>query len=55
MLLQLQKYDLNVIFKPGKEMLLADALSRNFSEQIQENDPTLNHENAHIFSVLSDV
>ena len=28
MLLQLQRYDVTIIYKPGKEMLLADALSR---------------------------
>ena len=28
MLLQLQRYDLDVIYKPGKEMLIADTLSR---------------------------
>lgn len=30
LLLSLQKYDLNVIFKPGKTMFLADTLSRAF-------------------------
>ena len=28
MLLRLQKYDYNIIYKPGKEMILADRLSR---------------------------
>ena len=28
MLLQLQRYDLDIIYKPGKEMLIADTLSR---------------------------
>ena len=28
MVLQLQQYDVTIIYKPGKEMLLADALSR---------------------------
>ena len=28
MMLKVQKYDLNVIFKPGKEMFISDTLSR---------------------------
>ena len=35
MLLQLQRYDLNVFYKPGKELLIADTLSRAV---IQEQD-----------------
>ena len=31
MLLQLQRYDIDLIYKPGKEMFLADTLSRAFS------------------------
>ena len=30
MLLQLQRYSLNIVYKPGKELFLADTLSRAF-------------------------
>ena len=30
MLLQLQKYDLKVVYKPGKELYIADILSREY-------------------------
>ena len=30
MLLQLQKYDLEVVYKPGKELYIADTLSRAY-------------------------
>lgn len=36
LLLSLQKYDLNVIFKPGKTMFLADTLSRAFLPETKE-------------------
>ena len=32
LLLQLQQYDCKIYYKPGKEMLLADTLSRAYSE-----------------------
>ena len=38
MLLQLQKYDMKIEYKPGSEMLLADALSRcpaRYSQEIK--------------------
>ena len=41
MMLGLQKYKLNVSWKPGKEMFIADALSRNY---IDEEDEELNSE-----------
>lgn len=42
LLLSLQKYDIEVIFKPGKTMFLADALSRNFlNETIEDLTPNL--------------
>lgn len=38
MLLKLQKYDLLVMYKPGKELTIADTLSRaNLKEQYQDN------------------
>lgn len=38
MLLKLQKYDLQVMFKPGKELIIADTLSRaNLAETYQDN------------------
>jgi len=39
-LLQLQKYDLHVCHRPGKEIPVADALSRHYSK---EPDTTVNH------------
>ena len=36
LLLDLQKYDLKVTYKPGKTMFLADALSRNFLQETTE-------------------
>ena len=30
MLLQLQRYSLNIVYKPGKELFIADTLSRAF-------------------------
>lgn len=36
-LLTLQKYDLNIVFKPGKTMFLADTLSRAFLQETKEN------------------
>ena len=43
MLLRLQKYDYNIIYKPGKEMILADRLSRLPSRS--ENLPIELHHN----------
>ena len=43
MLLRLQKYDYNIIYKPGKEMTLADRLSRFPSKS--ENLPIELHHN----------
>ena len=36
LMLDLQKYDLKVTYKPGKTMFLADALSRNFLQETTE-------------------
>ena len=38
MRLQLQKYMLEVIYKPGKYLYIADALSRNFNNNNNQND-----------------
>ena len=44
MLLRLQKYDIDLIYKPGKEMLLADTLSRvylsDIAKEINEKEMT---------------
>ena len=40
MRLQLQRYNLNVMYKPGKHLLIADALSRNYSMKQQEQSIT---------------
>lgn len=38
MLLQIQKYDIQLIYKPGKQLIIADALSRAYiKEQTSEN------------------
>ena len=37
MLLELLEYNLNVTYKPGKEMFIADTLSRNFMKNKQSN------------------
>ena len=46
MLLQLQKFDYNIVFKPGSRMYIADTLSRAYlprhSQQIELNDQVLN-------------
>ena len=36
MLLALQRYDLRIVYKPGKELFLADALSRNYLKEMKE-------------------
>jgi transposase len=35
-MLQLQKYDLKVTYKPGKEMYVADTLSRSYLKETKE-------------------
>lgn len=38
MLLSLQKYRINVVYKPGKNVIIADTLSRaNLSEKFEDN------------------
>ena len=34
--LELQRYDIEIVYKPGKEMFLADTLSRAFSNENNE-------------------
>jgi hypothetical protein len=36
MLLALQRYELRIVYKPGKELFIADALSRNYLEETKE-------------------
>lgn len=38
MLIQLQKYDINLIYKPGKHLLIADALSRAYVNENVNDD-----------------
>ena len=52
MLLQLQKYDYTLIYKPGKEMTLADRLSRFPSNK--ENTPIELHQNIQHLTFTSD-
>ncbi|XP_064617379.1 uncharacterized protein K02A2.6-like [Liolophura sinensis] len=50
MMLSLQLYDLNVVFRPGKEIPIADTLSRNYkSGHDAHEDPTLEE---HVHAVL---
>lgn len=37
-MLTLQKYDINLIYRPGKELIIADSLSRNNSKTIFEDN-----------------
>jgi hypothetical protein len=41
MLLRLQKYRLNIVYKPGKEIPLADTLSRKFLPNTSKADPEI--------------
>ena len=41
MLLQLQKYSFTLVYKPGKDMVLADTLSRGFIDDEDSNAKTL--------------
>ena len=51
MLLQLQRYDLDVTFKPGSQIPVADTLSRNF---VQDTFPEFaKGMNAHVHTILS--
>ena len=52
MLLRLQKYDYNIIYKPGKQMVLADRLSRFPSKY--ENLPIELHHNIHHVTFTQD-
>ena len=36
MLLTLQRYDLKIVYKPGTELLIANALSRNYLQEMKE-------------------
>ncbi len=50
MLLLLQKYNLNVYYKPGKELLIADTLSRDSESETPKNDIC---KDEHIFNILA--
>ena len=52
MLLRLQKYDYNIIYKPGKDMVFADRLSRFPSRN--ENLPKELHHNIHHVTFTQD-
>ena len=47
MLLQLQRYHLQLVYKPGKELLIADTLSRAYLL----NEPTPEKNNCDVFAV----
>ena len=47
MLLQLQRYSLNKVYKPGKELFIADTLSREFLP----NKPTTEELNSEVLVV----
>ena len=47
MLLRLQKYDYNIVYKPGKEMILADRLSR-FPSRSENLQIELHHNIQHV-------
>ena len=54
LMFQLQKYDLDIVFKPGKSLFLSDHLSRPFLEQTNENlceEMSINE--IHLLSYLS--
>jgi hypothetical protein len=36
MLLALHRYELRIVYKPGRELFIADALSRNYLEETKE-------------------
>jgi len=53
LLLSLQKYDIEVIYKPGKTMFLADTLSRAFLKEAREDIvPDLSVNEVHLRSYL---
>ena len=53
LLLALQKYDLNVTYKPGKEMFIADQLSRSYLKETKEQlVPDLQVNDIHLISHL---
>nr|CAI5831429.1 unnamed protein product [Callosobruchus analis] len=43
MLLKLLKYNIKITYLPGKDMLVADALSRSYIEESVEDDPEMTH------------
>ena len=47
MLLQLQRYSLNIVYKPGKELFIADTLSRAFLP----NKPSTEELNSEVLAV----
>ena len=54
LMFQLQKYDLDIVFKPGKSMFLSDHLSKSFLEESNENlckEMSINE--IHLLSYLS--
>lgn len=53
MLLQLQKFDLEVKYKPGRELAIADALSRDYKESQSKDSMDSNDE--HIFYMSNSV
>ena len=51
MLLKLQKYDIELIYKKGKELYVADTLSRAYPKYVAENGSDQLHEDFEIMTV----
>lgn len=51
--LRLQNYDLKVVYKPGKDLLVADALSRNFESNYSKFDHFDKEVEAHVSLIVS--
>lgn len=55
MLLQLQKFSLNVYYKPGRELDIADALSRDYPEEQFDNEEIFPQNDDHIFKIFTEI
>ncbi|XP_063903271.1 uncharacterized protein K02A2.6-like [Zophobas morio] len=55
MLLQLQKYEINLVYKPGKYLLLADALSRATYTDNTQKDEIEEEIDAHVFLIQTQI
>ena len=55
MMLQLQKYDIDLIYRPGKELILADALSRHYCKENKYHTDLDNEVKAQVCMVKYDI